>query len=234
MSSSRRDFLKRLGIALASLVSARCARTPAPDCYIVALPSPTPGASGQRDQPSGLPPELERLRRCWLDLEGLGEQTQKDSDGGQRIKEELVVEHRAALDVLVADSQLEPPVADQVQVAFEAAAFHVWRSNAPMLCYQMMQVNFTPTSSGDLVRQAELLAENGDLDPDTIALAQTAIARDMAFLGMSPKEIQTLYDEIVQAHVPEMPYPTFEEIDLDVSPEAAQAARFLVELLLED
>lgn len=234
MPLSRREFLKHLGIALASLVSTRCVSTQVADCYIQVLPSATPVASGQPNRSPALSPGQEQLRRCWLDLDGLAEQAQKDSEGSRRIQEELVSEHRAALDALVSAGELDQLVADQIQVAFEAAAFHVWRSNVSILCYQMMAVNFKPTSSGDLVRQAELLAENGDLDPNTIALAQTAIARDMAFLGMPPEEIQALYDEIIQAHVPDTPYPIFEEIELDIPPEAVQAAQFLIELLLEE
>ncbi len=274
MPLDRREFLKRLGIALASLVSTRCVPTlkqptetpqmrcydmveptPTPSspppvtCYTV-VPSPTPANELTRQaqtlketaEAGGLPVDAtrqawaaisrERLRTCWFGLDVLAQRA-VDLEQGDWTLKSLVAEHRAALDDLVSVSELQEAVAAQVQIAFEEAAYHVWRSNAPITCYKPAMIDFTPTSSDDLVRQAELLAENGDLDPNTIALAQTAIARDMAFLGMSPEEIQALYDEIVQAHAAGTPYPTFEEIELDISPEAAQAARFLVELLLE-
>lgn len=228
--ASRREFIKSLGIGLASLLTTRCSSLFRPTCYEPMPPTSTPGKSS-----GTLPtPEEKRLRRCWLDLDRLAEQTQKDSEGGQRIQQELVNEHRTALDALIAAGKLDQPVADQVQIAFEAAAYHVWRSNAPITCYQPMIVNFKPTSSNDLVRQAKLLAQSSDLDPDTVALAQTAIARDMAFLGLSEAETQALYQQIIQNAAPGTPYPRFDEIEFDISPEAAQAAQFLVKLLLEE
>lgn len=229
MSVSRREFLKYLGIGLAGLLTAHCVPACRTTCYAVVPSTPTVSLSG-----SSPTPEHERLRRCWLGLDELAEQTQKDSEGGQRAQQELVSEHRTALDALVADGQLDQPVADQVQVAFEAAAYHVWCSNAPITCYEPMIVDFKPTSSDDLVHRAELLAESSDLDPDTVALAQTAIARDMAFLGLSPEETRALYDKIIQENAPGTPYPDFEEVEFEISPETAQAAQFLVELLLEE
>jgi len=94
-------------------------------------------------------------------------------------------------------------------------------------------LNYRPPSRQDMVARAELLAGADDLDPDTVALAQTAIARDMAFLGLSSEETPALYDKIIQSSAPGTPYPRFEEVELEVPPEAAQVAQFLVDLLLE-
>ncbi len=223
--------MKSLGIGLASLLSTRCSSLFSPTCYEPAPLTTTPAGSFGGTAKT---PEHERLRRCWLELDELAERTQNDSELGMQASQELIDAHRTALDALVAAGALSAEVADLIQLAFKEAAGHVWATYAPLMCYREATPNYHPVSSGDLVRQAELLAESSDVDPDTIALAQTAIARDMAFLGMSTEEIQALYRQISQEHASGTPYPHFEEIDLDVSPQAAQAAQFLVELLLED
>jgi hypothetical protein len=77
------------------------------------------------------------------------------------------------------------------------------------------------------------MAASGDLDQDTVAQAQTAIERDIAFLNLTNAETQVLYEELMVAAGDSYDYPPFSELDLEVTPEAAKAARFLVELLLE-
>jgi hypothetical protein len=134
----------------------------------------------------------------------------------------------------VAAGELSEAVADQVQAAFDAAAYHVWRSNAPITCYEPMMVDYKPASSGQLAQQAALLAtmsEKGGLDPEVVARAQAAIERDIAFLNLSSTETQLLYERLVQASREGQGIPTFEELELEITPEAVQAAQFLVELL---
>jgi hypothetical protein len=69
-----------------------------------------------------------------------------------------------------------------------------------------------------LVQQTAFLEEvaaEGDIDPETVAQAQASLERDIAWLA--------------QFHAGEMPG----ELDgVEVTPEAAEAARILVELLL--
>lgn len=230
MPTNRRKFIRQFGIVLAGLLSARCAPKGTVSCYAPMPPTATPGgnASGGR-----LTPEQARLRACWLALDTLAEQTQKDSDRGMQVSQELVEEHRAALDALIETSELDAEVADLVHLAFQEAAGHIWATYAPILCYKETPLNYRPASCDDLVRRAELLAESGDLAAETVALAQTAIARDMAFLGLSEDETRALYGKITQGSAPETPYPNFDEIEFAIPPEAKQAARFLVELLLE-
>lgn len=120
-----------------------------------------------------------------------------------------------------------------MQTAFDAAAYHVWRSNAPITCYEAVMIDYVPASSNQLLKQAEFLAQGGDLDPNTVALAQRAIARDVAFLNLSGGEVDALYEKLRKAAGDSYDFPSFGEIELDVSPEAAQAAQFLVELLLK-
>lgn len=213
MRSTRRDFIKSVGIAIASLVMVRC------------IPF-----GGKDDSPRG------GLRNCWLRLDWLAEQAKGDYERGDRAREELATDHRAALDDLVAAGEIDADVADELNTAFGAATNHVLLSNAPITCYEAVVVDYTPASSGQLAQQADLLAEmakSGDLDPDTVAQSQAAIERDIAFLNLSQTETQALYDELIAAAGDTRDFPSLDEIDLDVPPEAAEAACFLVELLLE-
>jgi hypothetical protein len=157
-----------------------------------------------------------------------------DYERGQKAMEELVADHRSALDELVASGALERDVADQVQAAYAAAAYHVWRANAPITCYEAVMIDYVPSSSAQLARQAAVLtemAERGDLDPDVVAQARAAIERDVAFLNYPSEAIEALYAEI-SAHADETGFPQFEDLDLEVTPEAVQAAQYLVDLLL--
>ena len=213
MRSTRRDFIKSVGIAIASLVMARC------------IPS-----GGKDDSPRG------RLRNCWLRLDWLAQQANGDYERGDKAREKLAADHRAALDDLVTAGETDAGVADELNTAFGAAITHILFINAPITCYEPVVVDYTPTSSGQLAQQAGLLAEmaeSGDLDPATVAQAQAAIEQDIAFLTLSDEELQTLYDELIEAAGGTYDFPSLDELDLEISPEAAEAARFLVELLLE-
>lgn len=214
MEMTRRVFLKRVGIALASLLATQCT---------------LPG--------KGLSPR-DRVRDCWLRFDWLAQVT-RDWDReqrGQRALEQLTGDHRAALDALVDAQELDATVADQVQVAFDAAAEHVWHANAPITCYKESMINYRPVSSDQLTQQAAILAEMADdvdLDAATVAQAQTAIERDITFLNLPNDEVQVLYKEI-ETLVLGGSVPSFDEIELAVTPEAVEAAQFLVALLLEE
>jgi len=217
VSPTRRAFIRNVGVAIASLLVARCA-SPADD-------------DRQDDSDRG------RVRHCWLQLDRLARQTQEDYTEGEVLRDELVSDHRAALDGLVAAGELDGAVADQVQAGFVEATYHVWRANSPITCYEPVLIDYTPTSAAQLVQQAELLAElagAAGLDPDTVGQARAAIERDLSFLALSGTERQALYDRLIQAAGDTLSFPSFDELDLDIPPEAAEAARFLVELLLEE
>jgi hypothetical protein len=77
------------------------------------------------------------------------------------------------------------------------------------------------------------MAEDGNLDPATIAQAQAAIGRDIAFLSLSQEDVQALYDHLIQT-AGGAGYPSFDELALEVPPAAAEAARFLIEVLVEE
>ena len=214
MTSSRRQFIKNVGVALGSLALARC------------IPP-----SGGDDSPQG------RLRDCWARLPWLEEQTQDwdRPERGEEARDQLVADHRAALNDLVAAGDLEAEVANEIQVAFGAAAYHVWRANAPITCYEPMELpDYGSISASQLARQADILAEvaeTGDVDPETLAEAQATVERDMAYLSLAHEERENLYEEI---ETQGDPYPRFSELDLEISPEATEAAQFLVNLLVEN
>jgi hypothetical protein len=210
MRSTRRDFIKSVGIAIASLVMVRC------------IPF-----GGKDDSP----------RHCWLRLDWLAQQAKRDYERGDKAREKLAADHRAALDDLITAGEMDADVADELNTAFGAAINHVLLSNAPLTCYEALIVDYTPASSDQLAQQAGLLAEmakSGDLEPDTVAKAQAAIERDIAFLNLSDAETQALYDELIAAAGGTYDFPSLDELDLVISPETAEAARFLVELLSED
>ncbi|MBN1579117.1 MAG: hypothetical protein JXA89_00330, partial [Anaerolineae bacterium] len=208
---SRREFIKGVGIAFAALMTSRC--------RLLAGQPVTP-----RD----------RVRDCWQRLDWLAEETQnaRRTEQGEEARDRLAQDHQAALNELVISGDLAGDVADQVQTAFDAAVYHVWRSNAPITCYEPVLIDYKPTSSSQLANQARLLAQSDGLDPDTIALAQAAIARDVAFLNLSGDQVQALYDRLLKGAGDSYDFPSFEELELDVSSEALEAAQFLVDLLL--
>ena len=203
MTLTRRDFIRSVGIAIASLAMARC------------VPS-----GGQDDSPRG------RLRSCWLRLDWLAQKTRETPpekyEQGERARDKLVAEHRAALDDLVAAGELDTAVASQMQVAFDEAAFHAWRNNAPMTCYMGLPIEYG--ARDDLLQQAELLHEAAsDLDPAVVEEVQAAIARDIALFEAAAGP-EAGFELIEQ----------FEAGEIEVSPEAVEAARILVDLILEE
>jgi len=218
MSSTRRDFIKGFGLFLASMVISGC--VPHKD---------------KADTPR------DRLRICWQRLDWLAEQMRQASKAkpgedtlkkGEDARTRLVADHQQALDELVASGDLDQAVAMQVQVAFGAAAYHVWRSNAPITCYEPVMVDYTPITSAQLGQQAAILAQGKDLDPNTVAQMQASIARDIAFLALPITDRQALYRRLIKASQEGQAIPQFEQLDLEIPPDAAQAAQFLVELLL--
>ena len=150
---------------------------------------------------------------------------------------DLLSDHRSALDDLVAPGELSSSAAEQIQIAFQEATYHVWRSHAPMTCYEPVLVDYTPTSSAQLTQQVALLEEisdSGDVDQNTLAQAQAAIERDIAFLSLTNEATQALYDDLIAAAGETYDFPTFDELELEIPAESVEAARFLVELLLAE
>ncbi len=217
MHVSRREFIERTGLALASLMMTRCTSVLRGD-----------------DPPTATPSARDRLRRCWLQFDRLTLEMQQDPRQGEETMHRLQTDHRAALDELVAAGALTFDVSQQVDMAFNAAVYHIWRSYAAT-CYEAVLLDYRPTSRGQLIQQAELLDEiaaTGSLDQGVVARAQAVVERDIAFLSLSDGETEALYDALIKASDDTYDFPPFEDLDLEISPEAAEAARFLTELLL--
>lgn len=218
MTPDRRTFIQHLGIAMAALAMARCRL----------------GGSSPSGTRSGSP--RDRLRACWTSFDWLSEQTQRNLDGeyGEESMQRLLDDHRAALDELVAAGELDAAVAGEVQTAFGEATYHIWRSLGPMTCYEPLEFDYEVDSRVQLLSQAAALqemAEGSTVDPETAARARAVIERDIAFLRLTRGEERVLFEQIEYG---DEGYPSLAELDLQIPPETAEAARFLVELLLEE
>lgn len=207
--TTRRQFIRQTGILLASLAATHC--TPFSDR----------GGSAHA-----------RLRECWLGLDRLEEQAQKNYERGQEMSARLQADHRAALDDLVEAGELDAVEAEHVQSIYDEALYHIHRSLAT--CYEAVPMpDYLPAARGQLMRQTDLLAEmagKGDLDPQTVAQAQAALERDVAFLNLSEANRQALYDQLGAGPT----YPRYEELDLEIPSPAAKAAEFLAQVLLQE
>ena len=230
MSISRRDFMKLFGVSVASILMTRCrpisTSTPTPTCY---APLPvTPEALTPRD----------RLRKYWLSFGDLAQRTQQAATGGNSeddFGQQLTSDHRAALDELVASGELTAPVADLVQEAYSAAVYHVWRSNALITCYEPMMVDYAPVSANVLAEQSAILNDlsvQSTINPETLSKAQAALEHDMAFYALSEADVQALYEQVISTSQEQgQPIPSFQELPLEISPDARAAAQFIVDLL---
>ena len=199
--STRREFIRRVGVALGALLAVRCGRT---TCYEVA--PITPG--GTAVPSSGA--LWAELRACWLDLDSPELRSFEDNDFIRDLRQR----HADTLAALVDSGELDQAVVDEIAAAFEEAIAHVQRQQAT--CYIALPPEFIPRQ--DLMQQADLLTEmeaEGDIDPGTVAQVQTALERDIAWLtkfhaGESPEEWE----------------------GIEITPDAAEAARILIALLL--
>ncbi len=217
----RRDFMKMFGISVASLWLRSCRPPLATTCY---APTPTPMPTTAT---------RERLRHYWLRFGEVGQAAWNDSEN--KLGQELVANHRAALDELVASGEISGPVADLVHEAYCAGIYHAWRSSANMTCYLTMGPNYFPESAGVLLQQAAVLnqiAEGGTVQPATLEKAQAALEHDLAFYALSEAELKNLYDELSRESLETgESLPRFEELPLELTPEAEEATQFIIDLL---
>jgi len=229
MAQDRRDFIKRFGVTLGSLIVSGSL----PGCG----PRKKEGASDAEDGTKTTPraPQWEELRQCWVNLKTLNEEidevTKQNKDlratdcGAYIALKDAIPKKRAArhemlLETLVTTGELDRRVADHMQTAFEEAIYHIVRSG--MLCY--IAIPFEHGVRQDLLRQSDVLSEiSGDVDPATVAKAQAAIAQDAAFFEIfrtNPIDCASLEKG-------------YKDRALKASPEALEAARLLTQLFLE-
>jgi hypothetical protein len=246
MPVPRRDFMKLFGISLGSLLLARCQVvekliTPPSTCYAVALDDTA--LSTPAKSPTSKPlTARDRLRQCWLRFGELAQKTVEARDSGENswennpIGAEMEADHRSALDELVAAGEITAPVADLIQEAFSAAVYHIWRSNVPMTCYEPVMVDYAPASAGSLVQQSEALtdvAAGSTIAPDTLAKARVALEHDLAFYALTDAEVQVLYEQLLKEYQDSGgTIPSFEEVELTLTPEVKTAAQFLLDVLM--
>jgi hypothetical protein len=211
--TSRRGFIQSVAVFLAALVSRRYLGNDSPRGTL------------------GSSPSWERLRRHWLDLEGL---VVLDWEEGRAEVERRGAAHRATLDELVAAGEIEPAVAEHVQMAFLEAAEHIRLSRSLVTCYDMSQLGSVQMNTReDLVRQQALLvefAQSGALDEAAVQQAWQAIERDIVFLD-EVASLEALSGEArwqAESRLLEQ----FESFQLEGDPAAIEAARLLVDLLL--
>jgi hypothetical protein len=225
MDLTRRDFMKLVGISAASLAMTRCTLVPV-TCYAPLPPSPAPDTA--RD----------RLRCCWLRFNELAQDTQEQAASGRTdssLSEDMVYQHRIALDELVVEGQLTSQVSDLIQEAYEAAVYHIWRSNAPITCYEPMIVDYAPSSAGVLVHQVQVLqdlASQGTVDPALLDSARLAIEHDLAYYALTDEQVDKMYEEIISTWNDGASIPGFDELDLEIPEDAETAARFIIDLLV--
>jgi hypothetical protein len=124
----------------------------------------------------------EALRACWLDLKD----PSMASSEGAAFSGDLLRRHDDALRGLQAGGQLDADVAAAMAIAFEEAVTHVQRKMAT--CYEPVPSDQPDpyASREELTTQAAALAEMAErsaIDRDTIARAQAALERDLAWLA---------------------------------------------------
>jgi hypothetical protein len=212
MTLTRRDFIKMFGIGLASFLVSRCQAV-----------APPPFAA--RD----------RLRGLWLGFPELANKTLAGRNDEDELGTRMIAEHQAALGSVVADGNLSPEAAELVQEAYAAAVYHVWRSNAPITCYAPVMVDYAPTGAAVLVKQSEILgelAQQGSVDPAILANAQAALEHDLAFYELTDDQTQALYQAVIESNQGSgHAIPSFDALELELTPEAREAAHFILDLL---
>jgi hypothetical protein len=193
---NRRTFIKVFGVALAG--------------WIVSRQNLPHGSRCCSDLDPWQHEAWAKLRQCWLDLDG--------QSCGQT--------HQIALDELVRANQIEPEVAEQIRIAYDAASYR-----RPLVsCYFIGPSGldiFAGNLRSDLYRQRLILLDemSGYIDPITLEHTREEIAQDMVVYGYLEKW-DTLSDLEQSMIILESRTNT-----VDISPEALKAANTLIELL---
>jgi hypothetical protein len=241
MSDNRRSFIKKFGIALGSLI----ASASLPGCGAKKdgglSDTPSQVEIPNEPAPTARAPEWEQLRQCWLKLNTKQDIRNRQNEGtwqggfplmGLMKPDILAKEHQAILNTLVAKGQLQEPVAEHMQTAFDEATIHFYIVSSQMMCYGGHPLTFSPRL--DLFQQAEALRKiSGNLDPATVAKAQAALTQDIAFFeiyralpegaevfGTCPDRVESLMRDYATGK-------------LKAGPEELEAARLLTELFLQ-
>jgi hypothetical protein len=151
------------------------------------------------------------LRGCWAELESGKERSLSDAP----LTADLPQRHADALGKLVADGELEAAVAEKVEAAFGQMLEHI--EGLRSMCYIAMPLESMPR--GDMMGQIAALEEmagRSDIDPATVAQVRASLERNIAWLAQFQAGESTGWVN-----------------DVEVDTSSAEAARVLVQLLLE-
>jgi hypothetical protein len=218
MRTTRRDFIKSFGISLATIIITRCVpfQSESDTHEVNPVPSNTPKAAS-------ISPE-ERIRECWLNLEVLAKKAREDGEHAGEVRGELVNEHQAALLIMINSGDLDPNIAQEMQTAFEQASSHVEGINSNfVMCYESIETT-SFFARDDLIQQADVLQElSADIDPSVLEEIQTTIAYDI-----------TYFDLVASSMAGRELNEQFEAGEMDILPEALEAAQLLVNIIQGD
>jgi hypothetical protein len=151
------------------------------------------------------------LRECWAELESGKARSLSDAP----LPADLPQRHADALKKLVTDGKLEAVVAEKVAVAFGQMLEHI--EGLGSMCYIAMPLESMPR--GDMMGQIaalEEMADRSDIDPTTVAQVRASLERNIAWLAQFQAGESTGWVN-----------------DVEVDTSSAEAARVLVQLLLE-
>ncbi len=237
MNPTRRDFIRYVGILLAGALARSCGTgspkptdTPIITCYepVPPTPSPSPPTTVQVTCYTAVPltptpaplsdnPLWGELRGYWVTMANLEKPPSGWTPDAPNWPPKMAEPHQKVIDALVEAGELDLAVAEQIQLSFEAAAGHAYMRE--MRCYRMtvegIRAQETRTDFALQLSLLDEMAAKSDIDPIVVANARGALERDITWL-----------DELQMGKLPA----PLEEIQAD--PEAIEATRILVELLL--
>jgi hypothetical protein len=151
------------------------------------------------------------LRECWVELESGKARSLSDAP----VPADLPQRHADALGKLVADGKLKAGVAEKVEAAFGQMLEHI--EGLGSMCYIAMPCESMPR--GDMMGQIAALEEmagKSDIDPVTVAQVRASLERNIAWLAQFQAGENTGWVD-----------------DIEVDTSSAEAARVLIDLLLE-
>jgi len=233
--TTRREFIKLLGLTLASLVASGV----------------VPACSTLSDAQH---PAWNTIRQCWLSL-GQGK-SQEDVDRQK-------ADYQAALNRLVDADKIEPDVSAQLWLAYEEAAYYYslppeptcytptavriptatplncyvatptplpTATPLPATCYESPELNGVRSDLVWRIAMLEEMVKKGDIKSETANEARTALERELSFF----EAVAALQSLEVKEHIKseDQLVVLMQDGNLKISPEAAKAADLLVDLLL--
>ena len=208
-----------------------------------AAPKPTASAGGEATvtasaSTSSLPalsleaPAWRDLRALWVSLNGLARDG-LDFEQRRELRERLLAQHRFVLGELVRAGELDLLVQDEMQVAYAETTLAFLGMSCHLTCDPFEpSIRYQTEGRTDLLHQVGAqakMAEQGEADEGTVALAAESVARDIAYLMLTEQQRKSMGEYIKRQT--EGAWPTFSNLELSVPAQCQQAARILCALL---